>query len=106
MMSGEFSQERFFNSECHNRYSVHAAFKHAPDAIIHLLRIVTGRCNEDLVPSLHRDVFEALDEFREKRISNLRDYKAQQPTSSGDQRSRARIGTVIKFFDCFPNSLG
>ena len=67
-----------------NRDAVDPALNHAPDRQFHSLGVGHGRRKENLVVVLHREMFERLNDFREKRIGDFGDDKAQKAAPPGN----------------------
>jgi hypothetical protein len=99
-------EQRVFHAESEDRHTLHSAFDHAPHRKLHALWIMHGGSEQNFVIMLHRDVFERLDDLREKRVG---DFGNNQPKDAGparDQCASLSIRLVPKFFHHFPNSLG
>ena len=84
-----------------NRDAVDSALNHAPDRQFHSLGVVQGRGKENLVVVLHREVFERLNDFGEKRIRDFGDDKAQKAAPPGNQAPSLGVGKVSQFVDNF-----
>src|SRR5579862_6766553 len=101
----EILEQHLLHAERHNGNTFDTAFDHPPDCCFHMCRIISGRGEHDFEMMLNCNALKYLDDLGKERIGDLRNDEAENPASSGNERSSLGVGIVAEFFDDVPYSL-
>jgi len=95
-------EERFFNTEGHDRHAFNFALDHALNAARHPFRVIVGRAHEDFIPVTNGDILESLNQFREEWIGDFGDDQAKNSAPAGNQRPGLGVGKIVQTADGIP----
>src|SRR5882757_1857428 len=104
-MGGQLFEDGRLAPEHHHRNAIHLALQHAPDRHRDTGCVIRCRSKQDLIAAFDRELFETLDQLREKRIGDLRHHQADDVAASGDQGASLWVWLVVKLADRSPHAV-
>ena len=93
--AGELFEDGIFDAEGHDGDAIDVALDHAAQAVLEL-GVVVGGTNEELVAVADGGGLEALDEFGEEGVGDVRDEEAEEARAAGDEGAGLGVGVVVE----------